>query len=99
MNIKELSQLEIKSNPNLNSQEKETTCIINDEGLRVHSDHRTGIKWCVRQLQENRAELNHYVIVDNCLTGISIKTDITLVSFKSKPRQQGNISNCFSIGG
>ena len=94
---KDILKLKIESDDRMSTLEKETTTIINDRGLIVHSDHRTGIKWCVRQLRENRAELLHYNVYGNCLVGIGIKTDVSLITLKSKPRQQKHISNCFSI--
>ena len=101
MEIEDILNLPIASNKNLLPCEKETTANINNEGLTVHSDHRTGIKWCVRQLENDRAELKNYTVNEqdnvNKLVGIVIKTDIRLISFKSKPRQGNNISNCFSI--
>ena len=99
--IGDILNLPVASNKNLLPCEKETTANINNEGLTVHSDHRTGIKWRVKQLQNDRAELKDYTINEqddgNKLVGIVIKTDIRFISFKSKPRQGNNISNCFSI--
>ena len=87
----------VSSDSDLSRRERETTILITDEGVKIHSDHSTGIKWCVQQIKEGNANLEHQRVKDNELVGIIITTNYNLVSFKSIPRKQNNISNIFSI--
>jgi hypothetical protein len=89
---------EVEINSILSNIEKESTIIIGDDGVLIHSDHRTGIKWCLQRIEDGLAELNYVnKNEDGSINSIGIKSDYTLVSLKSKPRKQNNISNIFSI--
>lgn len=96
-NYKHIMDMEIQSNDNLEASEKETQIRIDNEGVSIYSDHRTGIRWCRQQIKENRAELDYYNTIGDKLVGIGIKTSYDLISLKSVPRKQKNISNCFSV--
>ena len=96
-NVERIMNMEVTSNSELLPSEKETQININNEGVSIHTDHRTGIKWCRQQIKDNNATINYIHTQDNKLVGISINVDYNLVSLKSVPRKINQISSIFSI--
>jgi len=96
-NVERIMNMEVTSNSELLPSEKETQININNEGVSIHTDHRTGIKWCRQQIKNNNAKINYIHTIGNKLVGIGIETSYDIVSLKSVPRKQKNISNIFSI--
>ena len=95
--MEDILNLEVKSNPDWSSDEKETTVVMDNERVLVYSSQRTGVRWAVERIKEGHAKLIDYTIVDDCLCAIKIECGFNLITLKSKPRSQNNVSNCFSV--
>lgn len=94
---KSLDKYDIAENDQLKGYEKEMYLNFTNEGVKFHSDKRTGIKWGIQILENYDVELIRLYIKNNKIVHIDLIIPTNFFTFKATPRGSDGISNMFSM--